>query len=103
MRALRIFGSTALCLAWVAAGRASAFQRGQSAPSLGSALSSWQLGSQVPSLGSAPARLLCLLRARLALWAARHSQEEAGPSLGAQPLPRALELAASEPADSHRH
>ena len=32
------------------------------------------------------------------LWAARHSQEEAGP-LGAQPLPRLLELAASKPAD----
>ena len=32
------------------------------------------------------------------LWAARHSQEEAGP-LGAQPLPRMLELAASEAAD----
>ena len=29
------------------------------------------------------------------LWAARHSQEEADP-LGAQPLPRVLELAASE-------
>ena len=37
------------------------------------------------------------------LWAARHSQGEADPSLGAQPLPRALELAASKPADSHRH
>ena len=31
------------------------------------------------------------------LWAARHSQEEASP-LGAQPLPRVLELAASEAA-----
>ena len=31
------------------------------------------------------------------LWAARHSQEEAGP-LGAQPLPRVLELAASKAA-----
>ena len=32
------------------------------------------------------------------LWAARHSQEEAGP-LGAQPVPRVLELAASKAAD----
>ena len=32
------------------------------------------------------------------LWAAQHSQEEAEP-LGAQPLPRALEPAASEAAD----
>ena len=32
------------------------------------------------------------------LWAARHSQEEAGP-LGAQPLPRVLERAASKAAD----
>ena len=32
------------------------------------------------------------------LWAARYSQEEAGP-LGAQPLPRVLELAASKAAD----
>ena len=32
------------------------------------------------------------------LWAARHSQGEAGP-LGAQPLPRVLELAASKAAD----
>ena len=32
------------------------------------------------------------------LWAARHSQEEAGP-LSAQPLPRVLELAASKVAD----
>ena len=31
------------------------------------------------------------------LWAARHSQEEAGP-LGAQPLPRVLELTASKAA-----
>ena len=35
------------------------------------------------------------------LRAARHSQEEAGP-LGAQPLPRVLELAASTAADFHR-
>ena len=35
------------------------------------------------------------------LGAARHSQEEAGP-LGAQPLPRVLELAASTAADFHR-
>ena len=33
------------------------------------------------------------------LWAARYSQEEAGP-LGAQPLPRVRELAASKAADS---
>ena len=33
------------------------------------------------------------------LWAARYSQEEAGP-LGAQPLPRVLELAALKAADS---
>ena len=32
------------------------------------------------------------------LWAPRHSQEEAGP-LGAQPVPRMLELAASKAAD----
>ena len=32
------------------------------------------------------------------LWPARHSQEEVGP-LGAQPLPRALEPAASKAAD----
>ena len=32
------------------------------------------------------------------LWAARHSQEEAGP-LSAQPLPRVLELAASNAAE----
>ena len=48
-------------------------------------------------LGSAPARLLCLLKARPALWAARHTQGEAGP-LSAQPLPRVLELAASKAA-----
>jgi hypothetical protein len=43
-------------------------------------------------------RLLCLLRALLArLWAAWHSQGEAGP-LGAQPLPRVLERAASKAA-----
>ena len=35
------------------------------------------------------------------LWAARHSQEEAGP-LGAPPLPRVLERAASKAADFHR-
>ena len=34
VRALRIFGSTALCLAWVAAGRASVFQHAQRAPAL---------------------------------------------------------------------
>ena len=33
------------------------------------------------------------------LWAARHSQEEAGP-LGAQPPPRVLERAASQAVDS---
>ena len=33
------------------------------------------------------------------LWAARHSQGETGP-LGAQPLPRVLDLAASKAADS---
>ena len=44
------------------------------------------------SLSSAPARLLRLL------WAARYSQEEAGP-LGAQPPPRVLEPAASKAAD----
>ena len=51
-------------------------------------------------LGSTPARLLCLLRAHLAaLGSSAHSQEEAGPSLGAQPLPRVLERAASKAAD----
>ena len=35
------------------------------------------------------------------LWAARKSQEEAGP-LGAQPLPQVLERAASKAADFHR-
>ena len=35
------------------------------------------------------------------LWAARHSQEEAGP-LGAQPLPRLPEPAASKAAHFHR-
>ena len=91
VRALRIFGSTALCLAWVAAGRASAFQHAQSALP-------WQYALAV-CLGRAPAPLLRLLRARLArrLWAARHSQEEAGPR-GTQPLPRVLARAASKPA-----
>ena len=83
VRALRIFGSTALCLAWVAAGRASVFQQAQRA-----------LPWQGPS-----SALLRLLWARLArrLWAARHSQEEAGPR-GTQPLPRVLARAASKPA-----
>jgi hypothetical protein len=44
------------------------------------------------------ARLPCSGRA-WRLWAARHSQEEAS-TLGAHPLPRVLELAASEAADS---
>ena len=52
---------------------------------------------QSARLGSVPARLLCHRRA-WRLWAARHSQEEAGP-LSAQPLPRVLELAASKVAD----
>ena len=47
----------------------------------------------VPQLGS------CASSGRAwRLWAARHSQEEAGP-LGAQSLPRMLELAASDAAD----
>ena len=47
----------------------------------------------VPELGS------CASSGRAwRLWAARHSQEEADP-LGAQPLPRVLELAASKAAD----
>ena len=47
----------------------------------------------VPQLGS------CASSGRAwRLWAARHSQEEAGP-LGTQPLPRVLELAASKAAD----
>ena len=47
----------------------------------------------VPELGS------CASSGRAwRLWAARHSQEEADP-LGAQPLPRVLELAASKVAD----
>ena len=56
-----------------------------------------QHGQSAP-LGSAPARLLCLARARLAALAgSTHSQDEASP-LGAQPLPRVLEVAASEAA-----
>ena len=51
---------------------------------------------QSAHLGSAPARLLCLLRECLAaLGSSALSQDEAGP-LGAQPLPRVLELAASK-------
>ena len=47
----------------------------------------------VPQLGS------CASSGRAwRLWAARHSHEEAQP-LGAQPLPRMLELTASELAD----
>ena len=57
-------------------------EHGQSAP----ALAAPQLGSCASS-GSA-----------WRLWAARHSQEEAGP-LSAQPLPRLLEPAASKAAD----
>ena len=57
-------------------------QRGQSAP------------KAVPGLSS------CASSGRgWWLWAARYSQEEAGP-LGAQPPPRVLELAASKAADS---
>ena len=57
-------------------------------------------GSNCPSLGSAPARLLRLLRARLAApGSSALPGEEAGPP-GAQPLPRVLELAASKVADS---
>ena len=48
---------------------------------------------------NAPARLLRLHRARLAaLGGSAHPGQEAGP-LGAQPLPRVLELAASKAAD----
>ena len=48
-------------------------------------------------LGSAPARLLRLLTVRLsALDSSAHSQGEAQ-SLGARPLPRVLERAASKP------
>ena len=52
-------------------------------------------------LGRAPARLLCLLRVRLAaLQEEAGPQEDAGP-LGGQPLlPRVFELAASEATDS---
>ena len=54
----------------------------------------WQCPLAVPQLGS------CASSGRAWwLWAARHSQEEAGP-LGAPPLPRVLELAASNAADS---
>ena len=49
-------------------------------------------------LGSAPARLLRLLMCAWRLWAARHSQGEAR-ALGAQPLPRVLQLAAFKAAD----
>ena len=53
-----------------------------------------QHGQSAPP-GSAPARLLCLLRARLAALAGSACpRKETGP-LGAQPLPRVLELAAS--------
>ena len=53
-----------------------------------------------PGQGGAPARLLRLLRARpAALGSSALPGEEASP-LGAQPLPRVLELAASKPADS---
>eukprot|EP00964_Phaeocystis_antarctica_P097732 scaffold63814_cov63-Phaeocystis_antarctica.AAC.2 len=59
----------------------SAQQHGQSAPFV------------VPQLGS------CASSGRAwRLWAARHSQEEAGP-LGAQPLPRVLERAVTKAAD----
>ena len=66
-------------------------QRAQSDP-----LAVHQLGSRASS--GQLSRLLCLLRALLArLWVAWHSQGEAGP-LGAQPLPRVLERAASKAA-----
>ena len=55
--------------------------------------------SERVSLRSAPARLLGLLRARLAALGGVHSQEEASP-LGVQSLPRVLELDASKAADS---
>ena len=70
------------CAACVCAARVGAHQHGQSAPLAG------------PQLGS------CASAGRAwRLWAARYSQEEVGP-LGAQPLPRVLELAASKAADS---
>ena len=71
----------AACAACVCAARVGAHQRGQRAPLAGP-----QLGSRASS-GRA-----------WRLWAARHSQEEVGP-LGAQPLPRLLELAASKAAE----
>ena len=54
---------------------------------------------QSARLGSAPARLLCLLRARpAALDSSALPGREAGP-LGTQPLPRVLQLAVSIAAD----
>ena len=53
---------------------------------------------KVPSLAG-PQLGFCASSGRTwRLWAARHSQEEAGP-LHAQPLPRLLERAASKVAD----
>ena len=60
--------------------------------------SSAPAGSKCPPL-AAPQLGSCTSSGRAwRLWAARHSQEEANP-LGAQPLPRVLELAASKAAD----
>ena len=57
-----------------------------------------QLAQSAP-LGSAPALLLCLFRARpAALGSSALPGREAGP-LGAQPVPRLLEPAASKAAD----
>ena len=50
-------------------------------------------------LCSAPAWLLCLLRARLAALAGSALPGREAAPLGAQPLPRVLELAASKAAD----
>ena len=88
VRALRIFGSTALCLAWVAAGRASAFQHAQSAlpwqsPSSAPAPPQGAPGLAAPGGSALPGGEASLL----------------GTPLGTQPLPRVLELAASKVAD----
>ena len=58
-----------------------------------------QPGHSPPLGGAAPARLLCLLRARLAALGASALPGECDRALSAQPLPRVLELAACKAAD----
>ena len=85
-------------LEWALAHRRAFIVGGGNDPTLGLKFVH-QHGRKCP-LGSAPARLLCASSGRtLRLWElARHSQGEAQP-LGAQPLPRLLERAASKAAD----